>query len=60
MFVYQVIRAIRMLLALENLDEETTDSLSVAQNVGQRVQCLSCESRLVMDFQTMVRAELFS
>lgn len=60
MDVHQVIRVIRMLLILANLDEETSDSLSIAQNVGQRVQCLSCESRLVMDFQTMVHTESYS
>lgn len=48
-----------MLLMQANLDEETTDSLIIAQNIGQRVQCVSCESRLVMDFQTMVHAESY-
>ncbi|KAF7984706.1 hypothetical protein HWV62_13010 [Athelia sp. TMB] len=50
----QVIGAIKRLLTLANLDEETTDSFSVASTVASRIQCLSCESRLMMDFQTMM------
>lgn len=53
----QVIRAIKTLLALADLNEETTDSSSVNRIIGQRIQCLSCESHIVMDFHTMVRSE---